>query len=222
MRNWFRRNKGTLVFFMCFGVFRLAIADWNPVPTGSMRPTILEGDVVFINRLAYDLKLPLTDIALIKTGNPQRGDIVTFSSPQNGTRLIKRIVGIPGDKIAMQNGLLMINGQLATYENPSMRPEALNDNLSTPVIHATEQIAGNRRNVQFLPAVNARRDFAEITVPADAYFMLGDNRDNSEDSRYIGFVPRQRIIGQANRLLVSADILANWIPRFERFGQSLQ
>ncbi|MDP2022390.1 MAG: signal peptidase I, partial [Hydrogenophaga sp.] len=81
MKQWLRDNRGFLVLLLCFGVFRTAIADWNPVPSGSMRPTILEGDVVLVNRLAYDLKMPLTDVSLARLGEPQRGDIVTFSSP---------------------------------------------------------------------------------------------------------------------------------------------
>jgi signal peptidase I len=73
MKLFFKNNRGFIAFLLCFGVFRLAIADWNPVPSGSMRPTILEGDVVLINRLAYDVKLPLSDTAIYQTGNPQRG-----------------------------------------------------------------------------------------------------------------------------------------------------
>ena len=88
MLPWLRRNKGFLVFLLGFGVFRTAVADWNPIPSGSMRPTILEGDVVFVDRLAYDVKVPLTDIVVAHLGEPKRGDIVTFSSPKDGTRLI--------------------------------------------------------------------------------------------------------------------------------------
>src|ERR1700745_1687040 len=106
MRSWIQKNKGFLVFLLCFGVFRTAVADWNPIPTGSMRPTILEGDVVFVDRLAYDLKIPLTDVVLAPLGEPQRGDIVTFTSPRDGTRLIKRIVALPGDRVAMREGVL--------------------------------------------------------------------------------------------------------------------
>ena len=88
MKHWLRSNRGFVLFLLCFGIFRTAIADWNPIPSGSMRPTILEGDVVFVNRLAYDLKLPLTEVSLVRLGEPQRGDIITFSSPTDGTRLI--------------------------------------------------------------------------------------------------------------------------------------
>jgi signal peptidase I len=96
MRNWLKDNRGFIAFLLCLGFFRLAIADWNPVPSGSMRPTLLEGDVVLVNRLAYDFKLPLSDTALLRLGEPQRGDVITFSSPKDGVRLIKRLVALPG------------------------------------------------------------------------------------------------------------------------------
>ena len=88
MKKWLKGNRGCIAFLLCFGFFRLAIADWNPVPSGSMRPTLQEGDVVLVNRLAYDFKLPLTDKVLFALGTPQRGDVVTFSSPKDGVRLI--------------------------------------------------------------------------------------------------------------------------------------
>jgi len=102
MKNWLNGNKRYIAFLLLFGVFRTAVADWNPIPSASMRPTILEGDVVFVNRLAYDLKVPFTDTILSHLGEPQRGDIVTFSSPRDGTRLIKRLVALPGDTVASQ------------------------------------------------------------------------------------------------------------------------
>src|SRR5512142_486043 len=101
MKKWLRENRGFIVFLLLFGFFRTAIADWNPIPSGSMRPSLLEGDVVFVNRLAYDFKLPLTDVVLAHLGEPRRGDVVTFSSPRDGTRLIKRIAALPGDRVEM-------------------------------------------------------------------------------------------------------------------------
>jgi len=221
MLPWLRRNKGFLVFLLGFGVFRTAVADWNPIPSGSMRPTILEGDVVFVDRLAYDLKVPLTDIVIAPLGTPRRGDIVTFSSPRDGTRLIKRIVALPGDRVEMRHGVLLVNGVAARYEDQVSLPEQV-AGRETTAVHARERIAGSAREVQFLPAVRARRDFEAMTVPADSYFMLGDNRDDSEDSRYIGVVPRHLLIGQAQRVLVSADILDKWQPRLERLGKALE
>src|SRR5262245_51974144 len=117
MKHWLKRNRGFLIFMFSLMFFRTAIADWNPVPSGSMRPTILEGDVVLVNRLAYDVKVPLTNISLAQVGDPQRGDIVTFESPKNGTRLIKRVIACPGDTVELRNDALYVNGQLARYTN---------------------------------------------------------------------------------------------------------
>src|SRR5438477_8160389 len=103
MASWIRNNRIFLICILLFGVFRSAVADWNPIPSGSMRPTLLEGDVVLVNRLAYDFKVPLTDVSLRELGDPKRGDIVTFSSPSDGTRLIKRLVALPGDVVEMRD-----------------------------------------------------------------------------------------------------------------------
>jgi signal peptidase I len=221
MKSWLAKNKGFIVFLLCFGVFRTAVADWNPIPSGSMRPTLLEGDVVFVNRLAYDIKVPLTDIVVAPLGEPQRGDIVTFSSPRDNTRLIKRIVGVPGDRIEMHGDTLTVNGIAAVYDDTWNAPDPVGAGRTLESLHATEHLAGSERDVQFLPALRARRDMAPLTVPAGHYFMLGDNRDNSEDSRYIGVVPRALLIGKANHIVVSADILDHWHPRFDRVGKSL-
>ena len=222
MKKWLKDNRGFLVFLLCFGFFRTAIADYNPIPSGSMRPTLLEGDVVLVNRLAYDAKVPLTDWAVAKLGDPRRGDVVTFSSPKDGERLIKRIVALPGDTVEMKGDVLSINGVTAAYTDRVAFREPLGDEHDVSAMKATEQIAESRRSVQFLAAVPARRDFGPQVVPPGHYFMLGDNRDNSEDSRYIGFVPRHSIIGRAHHILVSADILDRWQPRMARTAAPIQ
>lgn len=221
MKNWLKQNRGFILFIICFGLFRTAVADWNPVPTGSMRPTLLEGDMVLVNRLAYDLKLPLTDIVLARLGEPQRGDVITFSSPKDGIRLIKRLIALPGDKVEMRNEVLFINGQAARYDEPEMLMEAMENDITIPALRLTETLGQIRHRVQFLQGVRARNNFGPIVVPADMYLALGDNRDNSGDSRYFGFVPRNLLIGHAHHILVSADIKSNWAPRFDRFGQRL-
>lgn len=221
MQRWIKENRGFVALLIGFGLFRTAVADWNPIPSGSMRPTLLEGDVVFVNRLAYDLKLPLSDIVLTHLGEPQRGDIVTFSSPVDGTRLIKRLVAVPGDRVEMQNEVLLINGEAAHYEQAEALPEQRDDGSTVDALRLTENIGGVKHRIQLLDGVAARNSFGPLVVPADNYLVLGDNRDNSADSRYIGFVPRNLLIGQARRVLVSADIKGNWLPRLERIGQSL-
>jgi signal peptidase I len=222
MKKWLKDNRGILVFVLCLGLFRTAIADWNPVPTGSMRPTILEGDVVLVNRLAYDLKIPLTDVSLARLGDPQRGDIVTFSSPKDGTRLIKRLVALPGDIVELHDNMLTINGTAADYSAIRQVSEPVGFGRHVEATRAREEIGGHRHAVQFLPTARLARDFGPVEVPADQYFMMGDNRDNSEDSRFIGFVPRKLLIGRAGRILVSADIKNDWKPRFERTISTLE
>lgn len=222
--TWLRANKGFILFLMLFGVFRTAVADWNPIPSASMRPNLVEGDVVFVNRLAYNLKVPLTDIVLQHTGEPQRGDIVTFSSPLDGTRLIKRIIALPGDTVAMRNEQLVINGRAAQYSALDTVAETIAAVGQLQAQRVSEQGVGQAQahRIQLLPQLPARRNFAAVTVPAGHYMMLGDNRDNSADSRYFGFVPRELLIGKAERILVSADIQDAWQPRFDRFGMKLQ
>ncbi len=222
MKNWLRTNRGFLVFLICFGLFRTAIADWNPIPSGSMRPSLLEGDVVLVNRLAYDFKIPLTDVIVAHIGDPKRGDIVTFSSPLDGMRLIKRIVAVPGDVVEMRAEILFVNGEPARYDDAKAVLEPGEDGTSMNAMRLTETIGHEARRIQLLAGVPAMNTFGPVRVPSGEYLMLGDNRDNSADSRYFGFVPRNLLIGQAKRILVSADIKRNWLPRPDRFGERLR
>jgi signal peptidase I len=220
MKNLIRDNKGFLAFLLLFGVFRTAVADWNPIPSASMHPNLLEGDVVFVNRVAFDLKVPLTNVVLAKTGEPARGDIVTFRSPRDGELLIKRVIALPGDVVEMRDERLVINGQSADYRVVEHSMDSVGGS-ALRAVQLAESFGGARRHIQVLPDVMAPRTFGPITVPRGEYLMLGDNRDNSADSRVIGLVPRKLLVGRAERVLVSADYQGNWMPRTERFGMSL-
>jgi len=221
MMRLLHNNRGFLTFLLLLGLFRTAVADWNPIPSGSMHPTLLEGDVVFVNRLAYDLKVPLTDRIILHLGAPSRGDVVTFSSPTDGTRLIKRLVALPGDTIEMRNKVLVINGEAAAYVPLVQEFPEISSDAPWRVVQRTESLGGAQHPVQWLDHAPAKDNFGPVTLAADTYWMLGDNRDNSADSRYIGAVPREKLIGKAVRVLVSADILGHWLPRWERLGQPL-
>jgi signal peptidase I len=221
MKAFVRANKGFLMFMLLFGVFRTAVADWNPIPSGSMRPNLLEGDVVFVNRLAYNVKVPLTDVVIARTGEPRRGDVVTFASPRDGTRLIKRVLALPGDRVEMRNERLVINGVESQYALEEVVQEPTAEG-KMDALRMMEVVDGRRHRIQVLPQRPVARDFGPVMVPLDAYLMLGDNRDNSADSRYIGFVPRHLLIGRAEGILVSADYGGSWMPRTERFGMSLR
>lgn len=210
LRHTLKAHRGFLLFLLGLALFRTAVADWNPIPSASMRPTLLEGDVVLVNRLAYDLKLPLTDIVLLRLSEPQRGDVVTFSSPAGGTRLIKRIVGLPGDLVEWRNQRLFLNGQEVPteakgpfYDADSMveRPlytEKLGD-IEHRMLVDRERSAYFAGSPQFPFSENCQYSVEAIrcTVPAGHYYALGDNRDNSGDSRVWGFVPDQNLVGKA-------------------------
>jgi signal peptidase I len=223
MRQWLRKHRGFIAFLLLFGLFRTAVADWNPVPTGSMRPTIQEGDVVLVDRLAYQLKVPLTDIVVARTGEPARGDIVTFSSPADGTRLLKRLVAVPGDRVEMRDKVLYIDGQPASYAPLGPAVERTEDGAAIDAQRFMESAAGPGHVVQWLhpPGSSGYDSFGPVVVPPEHYLMLGDNRDRSADSRVFGLVPRKLLIGRTSRILVSADIKGNWALRTGRFGMRL-
>src|SRR5262245_11052854 len=170
---------------------RSAIADWNDVPTGSMKPTILEGDRIFVNKVAYDLKVPFTTWRISEWADPRRGDVVVLISPANGARLVKRVVGIPGDRVEMRRHRLFVNGTPATYgpPDPALVAQVQEDIPSTAVL-ATETTDGRSHPIMTNPRSPSMPSFEPVTVPPTHYLVMGDNRDNSYDSRWFGFVDR--------------------------------
>lgn len=239
-----KRNKAFLIFVLFLFIFRGAIADWHPVPTGSMKPTILEGDVVWENKLAYDLQIPFTDISLIRLGEPKRGDIIVFTSAAADKRMIKRLVGLPGETIEVRNNQLFINGQMSNYSRPKdivLEPhraidkesgiyalESRND-LAPHVVQIKPHYANPLKNYpprQSLGEPCVTDTDNPVVIPKDHYFVMGDNRDNSADSRCYGFIPRSEIRGHATRTLMSVITqkswaIWNWRFRPERFLEAL-
>jgi signal peptidase I len=211
-----------LIIFVVIPV-KSSLADWNWVPSGSMNPTILEGDLIYVDKIAYDLRFPLTFQRLAKWADPQRGDIVVCFSPEDGTRLVKRIVGLPGDAVELKNNQLLLNGRPLNYSPIDSRyTDALSPKQKNTSVLATEDLDGLAHPVMSTPAVRAMRNFGPTTVPQGYYFVLGDNRDNSRDSRFFGFVERDAIVGKAKGVIVSFDITDKYQPRFERFLDSLE
>jgi len=218
-REWVR---SLLVILLVITAFRSAIADWNDVPTGSMRPTILEGDRIVVNKLAYDLKLPYAGWRLARWGDPARGDIVVLFSPGDGKRLVKRVVGLPGDRVAVRGGLLVVNGTTQRYSplDPGM-VTALDLDVPLPILAAEE--LGEARHAVMLAASPPRHDsFPTVTVPDGHYFVMGDNRDRSLDSRQFGPVQRERIVGRATAVAASLDPDRHFLPRWQRFFRELR
>jgi len=209
LRRVWREYRGLAVFLVLMAIFRSALADWNVVPTGSMKPTIVEGDRILVNKLAYDLKIPLTHISLHRFADPMRGDIVVFDSRAAATRLVKRVIGLPGDTVQMRDNRLTINGIAARYSGIEYEPDAT---------FAIESYLNMSHRIELAPAGASRfSTFGPVTVPPDHYLVLGDNRDNSADSRYYGFIPRDEIVGNAKTIVLSLDYDDYYIPRADRF-----
>ena len=176
------------------------------------------GDRVVVNKLAYDLKVPFTTYEIAKWADPQRGDIVVLFSPVDGVRLVKRVVAIPGDQVSAIENQLYVNGK----KMPTTRPTGpFADDEQGMTFVASETLAGKTHQVMYTPQVPALRSFGPIVVPPGKYFVMGDNRDNSNDSRFIGFIDRQRIVGKALAVAFSLDRNHHWVPRFNRFFTKL-
>ena len=213
----FKANKSLILFVSLMLVFRSAVADWNDVPTGSMKPTIVEGDRIFINKMAYDLRLPFSQYSLLKLSDPLRNDIVIFESKAADKRLVKRVIGIPGDTVSLQKNQLLINQDAANYKLIAAH---------SSFVLSEENIAGNSHLIrtQVNPGYSksyALESFQPVTIPKGYYLVMGDNRDNSADSRVIGLVPRHEIIGRSNTVVFSLNYANYLMPRAERFFKSI-
>ena len=210
-RLWRTHLRPIAVVILVLCAFRSAVADWNDVPTGSMTPTILAGDRIFVNKAAYDLRVPFTNWRVARWGDPQRGDIVIFFSPADGQRLVKRIIGLPGDRVQMRDNRLLINGKAAIY-----------DRVRSPPVTVSERFESASQTIQWAGG-NARwGSFGPVTVAPGHYLVLGDNRDRSSDSRRFGLVSRDRIVGRATRVMLSIDPQRGYRPRWKRFGRALR
>ena len=208
-----RNNKRFLLFVFLMVLFRTSLADWNVVPTSSMKPTIVEGDRIWVNKLAYDIRVPLTHVSLKRLADPERGDIIVFDSASADKRLVKRVIGLPGDTISMRNNVLSINSRALPYR--------LED--SEHGVVAMREVLGDQDHLIWIDTRLAGRQssFLPVTVPAEHYLVLGDNRNNSADSRFIGFVPRAEIIGRTRSVVMSLNYDHYYLPRAGRFFHSL-
>lgn len=216
--NLWRSYRGMVFFLLLMLGFRSAWADWVTVPTGSMNPTILEGDRVLVDKHVFGLRVPFTLIHLTQGDNPGRGDIVVFDSPVDGTSLVKRVVGVPGDVLSLDERGLIVNGEPALYAigDAALVGTLLPSTVAQSPVMLREAVAGKEHEIMRLPFRDAG-GFRTAEVPEGMYFMLGDNRDNSADSRVFGFVPRQNIVGRATRVVASLNPEAHYMPRWSRF-----
>ena len=194
-------------------ILRSFVFEPFQIPSASMEPTLLTGDYILVNKYAYGLRLPVVGTKIVETGEPERGDVMVFFPPNDKRYFIKRVVGMPGDTIRYQNKVLTINGERVPLELLSRTSE-----FDTSK-HLLEERLGDTEHLVHInkggsPA--SLGDF-ELTVDAGHYFMMGDNRDNSSDSRVWGQVPEDRIVGKATAVWMHWPGFTQ-LPSFKRVG----
>jgi signal peptidase I len=217
--NLLQQHKQLIIFLVLMSTFRSAIADWYTVPTGSMLPTIQEGDRIVVNKMAYDLRFPFSNISLASLDSPKHGEIIVFESKSASLRLIKRIIGLPGDIVSMQNEVITVNGKQLpqrVFKNSQVQTNTNKFN------YYSEKIGNINHRINIdSNASNALSNFAPVVVPKGHYLVLGDNRRHSADSRVYGFVPHHELRGKATAVAFSVDYNNYYIPRSERFFQNI-
>lgn len=167
-------------------VVRSFVIQAYKIPSGSMEPTLLVGDHLLVNRMSYVIKMPFVDTVLFSTGKPQRGDIIVFRYPEDPSKdYIKRVIATEGESLEIKDKAIFINGKKINDPWGRFRPDSFTSRGLLPFID--------------------KDNIPPITVPKDSYFVMGDNRDNSLDSRYWGFVQKQHLVGKALILYFSWD-----------------
>lgn len=196
MKKFLGNNAGLICLLLGMTFFRTAVADWNPVPSSSMEPTIYPGDVVLVNKMLLGPAIPFTHSRLFSLGEPEQGDIITFYPPDLDDQYVKRVIGVPGDSIRTDGLRLYVNEQLVQLGE-------LDVDEQNRLITAFETINGQTHQVRVMTDRSIVQVPDAIIVPQGSYFVMGDFRNNSEDSRFWGFVPEENIIGKVTRLLLS-------------------
>lgn len=193
-------------------VIRSFIFEPFRIPSGSMMPTLLEGDFIFVQKFAYGLRLPVTETKIFETGSPERGDVVVFRLPSDpSVNYIKRVVGLPGDEIVYERQRLTINGQTVQLK------QGQNASFDAPVF--IEDLDGRVHDILVTNPQFSTRD-GTYRVPEGQYFVMGDNRDRSRDSRFIGAIPEKFLVGEAVRVWMH---FVPWnVPDWSRIGMKIQ
>ncbi len=193
-------------------VIRSFIFEPFRIPSGSMMPTLLEGDFIFVKKFSYGLRLPVSETKIIETGEPERGDVVVFRLPSDpSVNYIKRIIGLPGDEIVYSRQRLIINGE------PMQLVKGKDAAVDALVF--SEDLDGRVHDILITNAQFSTRD-GTYRVPEGQYFVMGDNRDRSRDSRFIGAIPEEFLVGEAVRIWMH---FVPWnLPEWSRIGQKIQ
>ncbi len=200
-------------------LLRAFVVEPFRIPSKSMVPALLVGDFILVNKFSYGLRLPVFHTEFVDLGEPERGDVMVFRYPPNPTRdYIKRVIGLPGDQITYRDDRLYINGDLVPVE--FMRRYRFDDGPSIEVTRLLmEDLPGGPQH-PILDVQGRQSPGISVTVPPHHYFVMGDNRDNSADSRVWGFVPQDHLVGEAFMIWMSIDF-DGFDVRWSRIGNTI-
>jgi len=199
-------------------VIRSFIAEPFRIPSGSMLPTLHIGDFILVNKFAYGIRLPVINSKILETGEPERGDVVVFRYPKNpNVDYIKRVIGLPGDKIGYFNKTVYINGEMVAQEAKRKKLELIS---LVPARNELRYEKLTEAGHDILVDPDRRLVEGETVVPEGEYFVMGDNRDNSNDSRFWGTVPEANLVGKAFFIWMSWDWNSGGIV-WQRLGNSI-
>ncbi len=211
----YARSFFPILLIVC--VLRSFLAEPFRIPSGSMKPTLLEGDFILVNKFSYGVRLPMFGTKVVKVGEPKAGDILVFRFPKDPSiDFIKRVIGVPGDKIKYVDKKLYINDKPIEQESLGQAYDTDLRGLTYKVKHYKEKLDQRPHSIYVHDSDGVPME--EMTVPKGMYFVMGDNRDASEDSRRWGFVPEELILGKAFFIWMSWDAIAKDI-RWKRIGQ---
>lgn len=200
-------------------VLRSFLVEPFRIPSGSMMPTLLVGDFILVNKFAYGIRLPVLDTKVVEMGEPQRGDVVVFRFPQDPkVDYIKRVIGVPGDRVGYYDKVLFVNGQRMAQEVDGTYTGVGAGAVMTGAQLRTEQLGDLRHNI--LVRLGQPTVEGEFVVPPGQYFVMGDNRDNSNNSRYWGTVPEENLVGKAFLIWMNWDS-ENGGVSWSRLGSSI-
>ncbi len=204
-------------------VVRSFIVEPFRIPSGSMMPTLLIGDFILVNKFAYGIRLPVVNTRIIDNATPQRGDVAVFRYPENPkVDYIKRIVGIPGDRIAYRNKVLYVNGEVAPQRYVESYVGVGSGSRMTGARRLHEELSGVGHDILVIPGRNVFGGDFETVVPEGHYFAMGDNRDNSRDSRAWGFLPEGNLVGKAFLIWMNWDWQQDGIIGWDRLGSGVE
>jgi signal peptidase I len=203
-------------------VVRSFIAEPFRIPSGSMMPTLLIGDFILVNKFAYGVRLPVLNSRILDTGSPQRGDVAVFRYPENPKiDFIKRIVGVPGDRLVYRNKVLYINGEPAPQQYLESYVGTGSGNVMTGSRRLHEDLVGVEHDILVMSGRNNFGTDFETVVPQGQYFAMGDNRDNSRDSRFWGFLPEENLVGKAFLIWMNWDWQQDGVIGWGRLGNGI-